>query len=146
LCATLLAGCYDGRAYPDIEVNTSIFKVLHQDQLTLLAADRFETANGSSVAIVTNPPKVYWVDTTCPYLDDAPTAVVIEGRCYFGLMYDCGEIYVAVKTTLSDSALVHELMHCFLMRAGITADAAHNNIIAWQLVHAINDEANERGW
>lgn len=75
---------------------------------------------------------IYWSTETCPY-DRTRTAVVTGGSCYHGLTISCDSIFVADRGDVKNSALRHELFHCFHGRMYGDYDAYHENKSWWEL-------------
>jgi len=51
-----------------------------------------------------------------------------EGTCYLGLTWNCKSIYVMTtedETSLADTALAHELFHCWLLETENAGDRDH---------------------
>jgi hypothetical protein len=113
----------------------------------LLAETRFEEWSGIDTDAFRRA-EVYWTDTPCPYQDG--WAVVHEGRCYYGLMWGCDEMYVALNMNDPDhtcpTALMHEFGHCLLMEAGLDPDADHSNDAFWSFMAQVRQETCNRGW
>lgn len=87
-------------------------------------------------------PNVYWVDTHCP---DKPgqTGIVYRGKCYAGLTWSCDEIYVAKRSTLASSALVHELGHCYRLVVHGDGDVGHVDDNWWQVNSVVNSHLRQ---
>ncbi len=159
----LIAGC-DYRIDRGIET-ADIYRVYNQSRSMLLAEARFETKyDVISGAFV--DAEVFWTDTKCPYKDIL--AVVVDGICYHGIMWNCGEMYVSLKYTVDDhtcpTSLTHEFSHCLLMNAGWEdaggpcafandpndtswiGDSDHSDTDFWLFMTKVRREICDRGW
>ena len=142
-----LAGCYGDRVYSDIKIRDDLYKVMYQDKLIALSAARVEERFNVWLWADEEPPHIYWTDTPCPYFEGNPPAVIHNNRCYYGLMWDCGEIYVALHPDgPAHGALAHELGHCWLLRMGFGGDPHHLLDEWWVWMNEIAAEGQRRGW
>lgn len=97
------------------------------------------------VDVAAVPTKVYWVKPApCPGFAPGKTGLfyVVEGEkegCYWGLTYACGEMYVVETYSISHSALVHELGHCYYIHVFGERDGDHTDTAWWSLVDSINN-------
>jgi len=86
---------------------------------------------------------VSWTTTTC---EDRP-AVVWDNRCFGGLTFACDLMFVPEFAALAETALSHELGHCFRMYAGVDPDRQHVDEEFWRLADTEEPAAWERyGW
>lgn len=83
---------------------------------------------------------VWWTTTKCPKTLDP--AVIYQNGCYYGRMWSCDEIYVALPRggTTCGSALLHEYGHCLRMLLFGDGDAGHKSDI-WELVAVAHERA-----
>lgn len=143
IMAALLVSCPTESGPPrPIEVSTNGF-LPNQQKAKVLTLTRVEEHLQMSLSIPTN---TWWTTTPCPYSDEYPTAVVHDGKCYAGLLFSCGEIYVAERETVAHSAYIHELGHCILLHLGRDGDPEHKNQEWWNLIGEVKNEARNRGW
>ena len=89
---------------------------------------------------------IYWTNTVCPTDAAGRTAVIYDGICYAGLTFSCDEIYVARRDFMWQTALIHELGHCFRLNMGLYGDAEHEVSSWWEWMQAINAEVKANGW
>ncbi len=128
-----------------IEVDRDIYKVYNQDKAMLLFESMVEDATGHKFDNAFQAAQVWWATTRCPYNDNP--AVIYEGECYFGRMWSCSEIYVALPDsgTTCGSALLHEFAHCLSMLSVGHGDASHTGPL-WEVVAEANAISCGRGW
>jgi len=77
---------------------------------------------------------IWWTTTTCPRTGDP--AVIYESDCFYGRMWGCQELYVALPKSgkTCGSALLHEFAHCLMMVVFEgNGDASHEGDI-WDVV------------
>lgn len=134
LIACLALAC--GSMTPEergIEVDRSIVKVYNQDKAMLQLEGMAEDFYGVRLSNEFESTKVWWATTPCPYTDDP--AVIYENHCYYGRLWSCGEIYVALPRSgkTCGSALLHEFGHCLMMIIKGYGDANHSSDV-WPLV------------
>ena len=121
------------------------YKVYNQDKALLLTQSYVEDEYGVDLGELFLDAQVWWTDTPCPYSDGI--AVIYKDRCYHGITFSCGEIYVAKKSnTTGDSALLHEFGHCLRFSMGMDGDEIHQDDKYWNLVREVQLETRERGW
>jgi len=130
-----------------IEVDPSV--VYPQQKLAIsLARDMFSTEFEMDLSGLETT--IHWTTTTCPYSNYIKAgklpAVVHKGECFHGAMYSCDEIYVAAHPTINESALTHELVHCFLQYYGFSGDGEHKLKPLWRYVRTIDAALKERDW
>lgn len=137
----------DLSALHGIDVADDVYKVYNQDKAMLLAEARFEDRFGLS-SNAFREARVFWTNTPCPYQDG--WAVVHENRCYYGMMWGCDEIFVAMNrhdpNHTCHTVLLHEFGHCLLMEAGLNHDGDHSDEQFWDFIGEVTDESCGRGW
>ena len=150
LTIALLSAC-DLSVSPEergIEVDHSIHKVYNQDKAMLLFEGMVEDFYDVKIPNRWNDTTVWWTTTTCPYNDNP--AVIYDGECYFGRMWSCHEMYVALpeEGKTCGSALLHEFGHCLMMMhvAGNNFGDANHVTEIWDIVEEANQIACSRGW
>lgn len=130
----------------NIEV-ADIYKVYNQDKAMFLAEGRFEDKY-RVISDAFDRAEVFWTDTWCPYEDTI--AVIVDGVCYRGIMWDCGSMYVALSVKdmnrTCPTALIHEFGHCLLMDAGWDADGLHKDLDFWNFMTEVRHETCDRDW
>lgn len=93
---------------------------------------------------------VYWTDTRCP--KNGQYAVIYDGKCYHGLMWNCDEIFVALSNEDSErtcgSALLDEYGHCLLMEMDPYHSGCpdHSDDRFWNVINIAKQIACERKW
>lgn len=125
--------------------NPDIYKIYNQDGAVLLAngvlADEYEIEHRPDY-------RVLWSDERCPYSEGY--AVILEGRCYYGLMVGCQHIYVALSNRDPErtcgSALLHEYGHCWRAYAGWGYDSDHTDDRFWDTVRVAQEIVCDRGF
>lgn len=148
-----LAGC---QTTPLIEQGQDPpYKVHDQDKAMLLTESYVEDSYGLDLDRVWESSKVFWVTTVCPYHKDQ-YAVVYKGKCSYGRMWGCQDMYVALSNKDPErtcgSALVHEFGHCLRGKLGLPTylcpgmDAPHKDIYFWSIIRRAHDETCNRGW
>lgn len=91
------------------------------------------------------PTKVYWVKPTpCPDPSSEKDGLYYNVKgdregCYWGLTFACSEIYAIETDNLSESALIHELGHCYYIHVFGVKDTDHTDAAWWSLVETVND-------
>jgi len=130
-----------------IEVDHSIHKVYNQDKAMLMLERMAEDHFDRKLDNIFERAHIWWTTTLCPYSDDP--AVVYEGQCYYGRMWSCQDMYVALPISgkTCGSALLHEFAHCLTMHLAGSgwADHDHRGEI-WDLVAEAHNISCERGW
>lgn len=91
---------------------------------------------------------IYWTDTKCP--KNGQYAVIYDGKCNYGRMWSCDEIYVALSGVDPErtcgSALLHEFGHCLSMAMGLGGDNSHSDERLWGVISEAKNYSCERGW
>ena len=151
--ALVLAGCYNPWGDPnwpeirDIEV-AGTYKQYNQDKAMLLAEAMIEDEFGLKFDNVWENTTVYWAHTRCPHSDSY--AVVYKGECYYGIMWSCREMYVALSNKdpayTCGSALLHEFGHCLHIEAFGHGDHGHEHEDWWQVIGEAAAQSCERNW
>ena len=118
---------------------------LQKNQVEAEELARNWVSSNLSVALVGVHTNVYWVTTRCTE-NANKTSVLWDGHCWEGYMFTCDEIYVAQREFLSESAFVHELIHCYQLAVLGDLDAEHVNTTWWDLAKPINEALKRREW
>lgn len=145
LLQLVVASCIAG---DDHGIETAdVYKVYEQDKAMLLAETRFEQYYGvESTAF--EWAEVQWTNTPCPYKN--AWAVVYQDKCFYGITWDCDEIYVALNkdepNRTCPTALMHEFGHCLRLDAGWDGDADHSEVEFWDFIGVVRKETCERDW
>lgn len=150
LILVLLFNCSDVQT-PDergIQVTDRI-GVFNQSKAMFTAQFMVEDFFGADFGgLSTHGAVVYWTDTKCPKNDQY--AVLYEGKCNYGRMWSCQEMYVALSSLDSErtcgSALLHEFGHCLSMQLGQGGDSEHTNKDLWEVISEAKTIACDRGW
>lgn len=141
----LVLGCY-GDPLPEV---SGPYKVHAQDKALLYTQFRVEDSYAVDLGETWEKAKVHWSEEKCPYNRD-DYAVVYRERCYYGIMFGCDAIYVALSNLDAErtcgSALLHEFGHCLLGAMGFPMDADHENDRFWTVIEDAHEETCERGW
>lgn len=94
---------------------------------------------------------IYWADTICP--KNGSYELVYEGECYYGFMWSCQEIFVALSnkdpTNTCGSALLHEYGHCLYMTMKTfdgNGNASHDDDEFWALIAEASLISCDRNW
>lgn len=105
-----------------------------------LIKNTFDYRSGRTGMMVQHiEPVVYWSKPECTSRSHKP-GVWSGNLCVGGVMFGCDEIYVAYDgQPIYNSALAHELAHCFLMDGGLGADPSHKLHPYWDIVTVAND-------
>jgi len=124
---------------PVIEGHT----IAHQDDVIRLVSDAYGI-DGMPDA------RILWSADTCLVGGEEVTAISYGGGCYWGITFWCGEIYVAVRDRIADTALVHELAHCARIHqygpGPDPGDRGHADVVWWATAAAMHDLIGELGW
>lgn len=84
-------------------------------------------------------PNIYWVDGTCVNSNNEETdSFEYRGFCYNGLTFSCNEIYVKVKDFAYNTAMVHEIGHCYHLKIFDSGDGSHSDTLFWEENRKIN--------
>ena len=131
-----------------IKVNEDIIGVYNQDKAMFTAQYLVEDYYGVELGDLWTDAVVYWTDTKCP--KNGQYAVIYDRECYYGIMWSCDEIYVALSNgdpeTTTGSALLHEFGHCMHMEMGLGGDTNHVDNEFWDVIIEAQDIARGRGW
>lgn len=93
---------------------------------------------------------ISWTDTLCP--GTQTPAVLYDDRCLGGIMWNCGEIYVAVShqdpAKSCGTALPHEFGHCLYMQIDPHHSGCpdHSDAEFWAVIEAAKTETCARDW
>lgn len=134
-----------------VKVNRDIHRVYNQDKAMLFAESAVEDYYGISLGHAFEDTKVWWADTRCPYSDNYAVVIEYNGvpdRCFYGIMFSCQEIYVAVSEhgKTCGTALLHEFGHCLYSRIFYDFDREHVDQEFWGIIGASAAESCDRGW
>jgi hypothetical protein len=128
-----------------------ILGVYNQDKALFTAQYTVEDHYGHHFGSLWADAVVYWGDTTCPR--NGQYMMMHEDECYYGLMWSCEEIYVALSNkgpeNTCGSALLHEFGHCMYMEMKTfdgNGNAAHDDDEFWSLIAEANLLSCNRSW
>lgn len=145
LLLLLLTACFpeggDGRLWgKDIPI-AEVQHLETQDTLLEDMIEKFE-ARWDKKFNSDHYPNIWWTDTPCP--DGSGNLKVFFREHYFwGLTFDCGEMYVAFKGGAEDktcgTALVHEVGHCLLMSSLLHKEAKEEDVFYGDRYHKFTE-------
>lgn len=139
-----------------VNINPDIYKIHNQDKSMMLTQGYVEYGYDVRLGRVAENAEVFWSDDKCPYrMGDY--AVVYKNKCYYGLMWECDSMYVALSNKdplrTCGSALVHEFGHCLRGKMGFDPqlpcpgmDASHKDDEFWDIINQAHEESCNRGW
>ena len=136
------AGCDAAGPVLPIDVDYAVLEVNGE----AMAIDLLERAISAELGEPFELPEVntWWVTASCP--DRNASGIWYRDACYAGLSFPiCFEQYVTWAPRLSDTAYVHELMHCALFTAALNPDGGHHHEW-WPIVGGIRAELRAAGY
>ena len=148
MCALLMGACDTGPEARGIEV-TDDHKIYNKEKSMYTLEYMVNDHYGKDITDLQFDSKVYWTDTPCPYTDR--WSVVKDKVCYFGIMWSCGEMYVAKNKNKPNNtcgtALLHEFGHCIRQRLQMPAhDGDHWDNEFWRVVAEAKMVSCDRSW
>jgi len=87
-------------------------------------------------------PDVIWLEAQCG--DGRGFIDPVDGTCTLGMTYSCDEMYVTFRERPSESAMIHELIHCLMSHRYGELDADHSRT-EWALKQPIREVLMEQG-